>query len=231
MSFNSSRWKPTSSLIAAWAACSPSRRSSSGTSTAPPSTIVIASSDPATTRSTSEYSSCWKVGFTIHVPWIRPTRTEATRVRKGICDMLSATEAPSSANTSASFSWSALRMLQMICVSFMNPSGNNGRIGRSIERAARISFSPGRPSRLKNPPGILPAAYVFSRYSTVKGKKGRCVGFDCTAAVQSTIVSPNCTRQEPGANFAILPTSSTSFRPANCRSSLSNMSTTIVAVS
>ncbi len=44
------------------------------------------------------------------------------------------------------------------CVSFMKPFGNSGRIERSICRAEMISFSPGRPSRLKNPPGILPAA-------------------------------------------------------------------------
>ena len=38
-------------------------------------------------------------------------------------------------------------------------------------RAVRIAFSPARPSRLKNPPGILPAAYIFSSTSTVSGKK------------------------------------------------------------
>jgi hypothetical protein len=42
--------------------------------------------------------------------------------------------------------------------SFLNPSGNSGRIERSMMRAARISWSCGRPSRLMNPPGILPAA-------------------------------------------------------------------------
>ena len=47
---------------------------------------------------------------------------------------------------------------QATCVSCMNPSGNIGRNGRSVRRLARISFSPGRPSRLKKPPGIFPAA-------------------------------------------------------------------------
>ena len=43
----------------------------------------------------------------------------------------------------------------MICVSFRKPSGNSGRIGRSIRRLVRISFSEGRPSRLMKPPGNL----------------------------------------------------------------------------
>ena len=46
--------------------------------------------------------------------------------------------------------------------SFMKPSGKSGRIGRSVRRAVRVSFSVGRPSRLKKPPGILPTEYIFS---------------------------------------------------------------------
>jgi len=38
------------------------------------------------------------------------------------------------------------------------PSGNRGRIGLSISLEVRMAFSLGFPSRLKNPPGILPAA-------------------------------------------------------------------------
>ena len=34
--------------------------------------------------------------------------------------------------------------------------------GGFIKRAVSVSASLGRPSRLKNPPGILPAAYTFS---------------------------------------------------------------------
>ena len=45
--------------------------------------------------------------------------------------------------------------MAMICVSFRKPSGNSGRMGRSINRLVRISFSDGRPSRLINPPGNL----------------------------------------------------------------------------
>ena len=44
----------------------------------------------------------------------------------------------------------------------LEASGNSGRIGRSIRREVSVSFSVGRPSRLKKPPGILPAANAFS---------------------------------------------------------------------
>jgi hypothetical protein len=50
----------------------------------------------------------------------------------------------------------------MTCVSQLNPFGNSGRSGRSIRREVMTSFSAGRPSRLKKPPGIFPAAKVFS---------------------------------------------------------------------
>jgi hypothetical protein len=59
---------------------------------------------------------------------------------------------------SASFSWSAERTVTKTWTSFLKPSGKSGRIDRSIRRLARISLSDGRPSRLRNPPGILPAA-------------------------------------------------------------------------
>jgi hypothetical protein len=41
------------------------------------------------------------------------------------------------------------------CTSLMKPSGNSGRIGRSMRREVSVSFSVGRPSRLKKPPGML----------------------------------------------------------------------------
>ena len=44
----------------------------------------------------------------------------------------------------------------MTCTSDLYPLGNSGRIGRSVRRAARVAASVGRPSRLMNPPGILP---------------------------------------------------------------------------
>ena len=66
---------------------------------------------------------------------------------------------------------SALSTVAITCTSFLKPFGQSGRIGRSIMRAVRIARSEGRPSRLKKPPGIFPAAYIRSSTSTVSGKK------------------------------------------------------------
>ena len=60
--------------------------SASVTSSAPPSTITIESSEPATTRSMSVYSSCWKVGLRIQLPSTRPTRTAAIGPFHGTVD-------------------------------------------------------------------------------------------------------------------------------------------------
>ena len=38
-------------------------------------------------------------------------------------------------------------------------------------RAVSVPFSPERPSRLKNEPGIFPAEYMRSSTSTVSGRK------------------------------------------------------------
>src|SRR5688500_5440349 len=134
--------------------------------------------------------------------------------------MVRASEVPRIASTSGLFSWSADSTCTMICVSFWKPSGKSGRIGRSIRRADRISVSAGRASRLKNPPGILPAAYMRSRYSTVSGKNGNRVGSSCATAVQSNTVSPYVSSTAPCACRAIRPVSSTRRRPANIHSFL-----------
>ncbi len=75
-------------------------------------------------------------------------------------------------------------------------------------RAVRIARSVGRPSRLKNPPGIFPAAYMRSSTSTVSGKKSapsRASVRPC--AVPSTTVSPLRTTTAPSACFASFPVS------------------------
>ena len=56
-------------------------------------------------------------------------------------------------------------------------------------RAVSVAFSPDRPSRRKNEPGILPAAYIRSSTSTVRGRKSTSRRLP-TVAVQRTIVSP-----------------------------------------
>ncbi len=82
---------------------------------------------------------------------------------KGQLLIASAAEAAVPASTSESFSPSWDMTKTWIWTSSMNPSGKSGRMGRSMRRIVRISRSFGAPSRLRNPPGNLPAAAVFSR--------------------------------------------------------------------
>ena len=73
-------------------------------------------------------------------------------------------------------------------------------------RATRVPFSPERPSRLKNEPGILPAEYMRSSTSTVSGRKSTSRGLPAVA-VPSTIVSPALTTTDPEACLARRPVS------------------------
>ena len=149
---------PRRSLIPFCATLRASRISASLTSSEPPSTIMMLSIDPATVRSMVLLSSCWKVGFRTQFPSTLPTRTAAIGPPQGAIERVRAIEAAVTPRMSASFSWSAETTVTKTWISFLNPSGKSGRMDRSIPRAARISLSEGRPSRLRNPPGILPAA-------------------------------------------------------------------------
>ena len=80
-------------------------------------------------------------------------------------------------------------------------------------RAVRVPFSPARPSRLKNEPGILPAAYIRSSTSTVSGRKSTSRRLP-TVAVLRTMVSPWRTTTAPEACLAILPVSNEISLPA-----------------
>ena len=93
---------------------------------------------------------------------IYPTRHPLIGPKNGRPEMVNAAEAPTMATMSGSFSISWESTVQTTCVSFRNPFAKSGRIGLSMRRDTRVSFSVGRPSRLKNPPGIFPAAKVFS---------------------------------------------------------------------
>src|SRR5438270_8836066 len=73
-------------------------------------------------------------------------------------------------------------------------------------RAVRVPFSPARPSRLKNEPGIFPAAYIRSSTSTVRGRKSTSRRFPAVA-VHRTMVSPERTTTAPEACLASLPVS------------------------
>ena len=83
---------------------------------------------------------------------------DATGPSHGISEIAREAEAPSVPNISPLFSPSKESTFMKMCVSLLNPSGNNGRKGLSVNRAPIISFSEGRASRLKNPPGIFPDA-------------------------------------------------------------------------
>ena len=87
-----------------------------------------------------------------------PTRAAPRGPLNGIPASATAAEAPIMAGISGSTSGSRDITVAMIWTSCVNPLGNSGRIGRSIRREVRISFSLGRPSRRKKLPGIRPAA-------------------------------------------------------------------------
>lgn len=128
---------------------------------APASTMRIASAVPATMRSRSLLplsSSDSSGGLTTIVPSILPMRTAPIGSGSGIEDSVSAADAPFIARMSYGWTWSTEIGSATTCVSKRQFFGSSGRIGRSIMRAVSVAFSPALPSRLKNEPGILPAA-------------------------------------------------------------------------
>ena len=137
--------------------------SSSEACCAPASTITMPPSVPATMMFNLDSRASVYDGLATYFPFTRPTRTPPRTWWNGISEMAKAVPAPNTASGAGSCSGSADSTMAIICVSFKNPSGNKGRMGRSINRLVRISFSVGRPSRLMKPPGNFPAAYVYSR--------------------------------------------------------------------
>ena len=135
-----------------------STRVSSDTSRAPASTIITESSVAATTRSSVLRSRSAKGGFTTRRPSICPMRTAPNGPRNGSPATSTAADAPFIARMPGSFSWSDEIASTISWISFLKPLGKSGRSGRSISREVRISFSAGRPSRLKKPPGMRPPA-------------------------------------------------------------------------
>src|SRR6202012_6044682 len=73
-------------------------------------------------------------------------------------------------------------------------------------RAVSVAFSLDLPSRRKNEPGILPAAYMRSSTSTVRGRKSTSRRTPIVAVLR-TIVSPLRTTTAPLACFASFPVS------------------------
>ena len=132
---------------------------------------------------------------------------------KGMPLIISAAEAALIDRTSWGFSWSAPRTVVTTCVSLRKPSANDGRSGRSVRRHVRMASSVGRPSRRKNEPGILPAAYARSSTSTVRGKKSMPGRTSWAAlAVVRTDVSPMVATTAPWLCGASLPVSKVSVR-------------------
>jgi hypothetical protein len=67
---------------------------SSSTSLAPASTIEMASSVPATIRSSSDSSISWRVGLMMNSSFDSPIRTAPIGPRKGSSEIISAADAP-----------------------------------------------------------------------------------------------------------------------------------------
>ena len=135
---------------------------SSDTSWAPASTIIIASFVPDTTKCISLFSLCSALGFTTNSPSTKPIQTDPVGPLKGMSDIDNATDEPIIATISGVQSWSTERTVATTWTSFLNPCGNKGLIGLSINLDVNIAFSEGFPSLFKNPPGILPTEYNFS---------------------------------------------------------------------
>ena len=130
--------------------------SSSDTSFEPDSTMLIASLVPATDKLMSLFSNSSTLGLMINLSSICPTTTPATGPSNGISLIDKHNDEPNNAVISGVQSCSTERTVFITCTSLRNPSLNNGRIGRSINLAARIACSVGLPSLLINPPGIFP---------------------------------------------------------------------------
>ena len=89
-------------------------------------------------------------------------RTDAVGPSQGISEIASATDEPIMATISGEQSGSTLITVATTCTSLKNPLGKRGLKGLSISLELRTALSLGLPSLLINPPGIFPAAYIFS---------------------------------------------------------------------
>ena len=76
----------------------------------------------------------------------------------GTPESVSAADAAIIATTSGELTKSCESTVHITKTSCLKPSTKRGLIGRSINLAVNVSASEGRASRLKKPPGILPAA-------------------------------------------------------------------------
>ena len=117
---------------------------------------------PARVTYICDTSRCSSVGLMIVLPSISPKTTPPTGPFHGMSEIAIAMDVPSMAVISGEQSGSTDITRLLTQTSFLKSLGNKGLIGRSITRETRIAFSPGLPSLLRKPPGILPTAYIFS---------------------------------------------------------------------
>ena len=122
---------------------------SSFSSLASDSTISTASCVPATTRSSWLSGISSSCGLSTYSLLMKPTRAAPIGPMNGAPESVSAAEDATIARMSGSFSRSCDSVVTITWVSLRQPSANSGRIGRSISRETSVSFSVGRPSRLK----------------------------------------------------------------------------------
>ena len=176
--------------------------------------MLIAACVPATVKLISDTSSCSGVGLIINLPSTLPTTTPAIGPSNGISEIINAIDEPNIAAIAVEQSGSFDKTVLITCTSLLNPSANKGRIGRSINLETKVSCVVAFPSRFKNPPGILPAAYCFSWYKTINGKKSWVDATLLETAADNTTLSPYLTKHAPDACLATSPISITSGRPA-----------------
>ncbi len=164
---------------------------SSVSSRASLSTISTPSAVPATTRSSWLVAIWSRVGFSTYWPFDEPTRAAATGPKNGMPDRVSAAEQPIRATMSGSFSMSWLSTVATIWTSLRKPSGNSGRIGRSIRRLVRTLVLARTAFALEEAAGDLAGGEGL--FLVVDGQReevlARLAGPTPTA-VQSTMVSP-----------------------------------------
>ena len=135
-----------------------SSMTSSESSLASDSTIRMASVVPATIKSSAESFISETVGLMTGLLSMKPTLTPAIGPLNGISDIDKAADAAIMEITSVCTSGLRLMTVMTTCTSLRKSSLNDGLKGLSISLEISVSFSEGLPSRLKNPPGIFPAA-------------------------------------------------------------------------
>ena len=159
------------------------------------STIAMATSPeavtrPATTMSKLDWASWLTSGNATQSSPMRATRTPPTGPVNGRPASWVDSDAALIATTSYDLSGLSARTVTTTWTSLRRPLTKHGRSGRSMRRQVRIAPSLGRPSRRKNEPGILPAAYMRSSTSTVRGKKSMASrGLLWAVVAESSIVS------------------------------------------